>query len=155
VLESETGKAGGALLAADARLKPWLNAEDLRALTTGFQLPGKLKSLSLAHANAAVAALEAAGVPLLAGTDAPNPGTTHGASLHRELELLVAAGLTPVEALTAATSTPARMFGLLDRGRIAPGLRADLLLVAGDPSIDITTTRAIVYVWRNGVVVTR
>jgi imidazolonepropionase-like amidohydrolase len=155
VLESETGKASGASLAIDPRVAPWLNASEVQALTGGFRLPERAKTLSLDHANAAVQALEKAGVPLLAGTDAPNPGTTHGASLHRELELLVAAGLTPIEALTAATSTPARIFGLLDRGRIAPGLRADLLLVTGDPSQKITETRAIVQVWRNGAAVTR
>jgi hypothetical protein len=89
-------------------------------------------------------------VPLLAGTDAPNPGTAHGASIHRELELLVQAGLSPLEALTAATATPARVFGLKDRGRIAPGLRADLVLVAGDPTEDVTATRKIVAVWKRG-----
>jgi cytosine/adenosine deaminase-related metal-dependent hydrolase len=71
-----------------------------------------------------VARLAAAGVPVLAGTDTPNPGTVHGASLHRELELLVGAGLTPQLALQAATSVPARVFGLIDRGVIEPGRRA-------------------------------
>lgn len=155
VLESVSGRATGASLAADPRVAPWLSESEVQALGAGFPLPSRSRGLALAHANAAVAALKAAGVPLLAGTDAPNPGTTHGASLHRELELLVAAGLTPVEALTAATWTPARVFGLRDRGRIAPGLRADLLLVAGDPTRDITETRAIVAVWRNGTAVTR
>lgn len=71
--------------------------------------------------------------------------------MHRELELLVAAGLTPQAALQAATSTPARVFGLTDRGVITPGLRADLLLVDGDPLADITRTRHIRGVWRGGV----
>jgi imidazolonepropionase-like amidohydrolase len=155
VLESETGRPSGATLAADARVAPWLTEDETRSLRSAFQFPGRLATLSLDHARAAVALLRAAGVPLLAGTDAPNPGTTHGASLHRELELLVSAGLTPVEALKAATSTPARLFGLLDRGRIAPGLRADLVLIEGDPDRDITATRAIVQVWRNGVGVAR
>jgi imidazolonepropionase-like amidohydrolase len=53
-------------------------------------------------------------------------------------------------ALAAATSVPARTFGLADRGRIAPGLRADLLLVDGDPCADITATRNITEIWRNG-----
>ena len=61
-------------------------------------------------------------MPILAGTDAINPGTAHGASIHRELELLVAAGLSPSEALAAATSVPAAIFGLSGRGRIAPGV---------------------------------
>jgi imidazolonepropionase-like amidohydrolase len=109
----------------------------------------------LNHARAAVAALVAAGVPILAGTDAGNPGTAHGASLHRELELLVSAGMTPVQALRAATSVPARVFSLRDRGRIAPGFRADLVLVAGEPDRDILATRRIVGVWRNGAAVAR
>ena len=65
--------------------------------------------------------LKAAGVPILAGTDAINPGTAHGASIHRELELLVAAGLSPSEALAAATSVPAASFGLSGRGPHRPG----------------------------------
>jgi len=106
--------------------------------------------LSLAHAQGAVAALHRAGVTIVAGTDAPAPGVAHGASLHRELELLVRSGLTPVDALDAATSGPARAFGFHDRGRVAPGLRADLLLVEGDPTADIRATRRIVGVWKLG-----
>jgi len=90
-------------------------------------------------------------VPILAGTDAPNPGTTFGASMHDELALLVSAGLTPSQALEAATSAPARAFSLSDRGRIAAGLRADLLLVDGDPTSDILATRHIAGVWHSGV----
>ncbi|CAN5911452.1 hypothetical protein BH23ACT10_BH23ACT10_20020 [soil metagenome] len=97
-----------------------------------------------------VGRLTAAGVPVLAGTDAPNPGTVHGASLHRELELLVMAGLSPGAALAAATSVAAEQFGLIDRGRVAPGLRADLVLVGGDPTTDITATRQLTGVWRGG-----
>jgi len=71
------------------------------------------------------------------------------------LELLVQAGLTAPEALAAATSVPARAFGLDDRGRLAPGLRADLVLVEGDPSQDIQATRHIRGVWKRGVAVDR
>ena len=112
-------------------------------------------TLSYQVAEAAVLALHETGVPILAGTDSPNPGTTHGASMHRELELLVRAGLTPTDALAAGTSVPADAFELSDRGRIAPGLRADILLVNGDPTTDITTTRNIGGVWRAGVQVDR
>jgi imidazolonepropionase-like amidohydrolase len=87
---------------------------------------------------------------LLAGTDAPNPGTVFGASLHRELELLVRCGISPAQALAAATAEPARVFGLADRGRVAAGQRADLVLVSGDPLSDITATRAIERIWRGG-----
>jgi imidazolonepropionase-like amidohydrolase len=88
---------------------------------------------------------------VLAGTDAPGPGVAHGASLHRELELLAFAGLAPIEALRAATSAPAVAFGLSDRGRIAPGMRADVVLVEGDPTENILSTRAIVRVYQNGL----
>jgi hypothetical protein len=111
--------------------------------------------LSYASAEEAVRQLKAARIPILAGTDAPNPGTLHGASIHRELELLVKAGLTPVEALAAATSAPAAQFRLSDRGRIEPGMRADLLLVKGDPTADIKATRNTARVWKGGVAVDR
>jgi imidazolonepropionase-like amidohydrolase len=95
--------------------------------------------------------LKAAHVPLLAGSDCANPRTAVGATLHQELEMLVTTtGFTPTEALTAATSLPAARFKLSDRGRIAPGLRADLLLVRGDPTVDIQLTRSIVAVWKRG-----
>lgn len=96
-------------------------------------------------------ALHTAGVPLLAGTDSSNPGSTSGAGLLVELSILVEAGLTPVEALTAATSLPAETFGLVDRGRIAEGLRGDVVLVEGDPTEDIHDLHKIVGVWKWGV----
>ncbi len=113
--------------------------------------PSFAERVKFPHAQAAVTALYRAGVPILAGTDAPAPGLAHGLSLHRELELLVNCGLTPLAALTAATSAPARAFGFHDRGRIAAGLRADLLLVNGDPTVDILATRDIVGIWKQGV----
>lgn len=106
-------------------------------------------------AEAAVEQLIAAGVPVLAGTDAPTPGTTYGASLHGELSLLVRSGLSPTQALAAATSVPARIFGLHDRGSVRPGSRADLLLVDGDPTRNILATRRIVGVWKRGIAVER
>ncbi|MEW9553292.1 amidohydrolase family protein [Nonomuraea sp. NPDC050783] len=106
---------------------------------------------SSANAAGALRALHDAGVALLAGTDATPFVPEHGAGLHRELRLLTEAGLGAEEALAAATSVPARHFGLSDRGRIAPGLRADLVLVEGDPTRDITATASIVDVWRRGV----
>lgn len=103
----------------------------------------------------AIRQLVAAKVPVLAGTDAPGPGLTYGASLHRELEHLVNAGMTPTAALAAATSATARAFRLNDRGRIRIGMRADLLLVEGDPSTQIRDTRNIVAIWKRGVRVQR
>jgi len=154
VLESVSGRGGGAALAADPAIAPFLSPGGQADLNRAFpKLAGA--AANYAAAEEAVRQLRAAGVPMLAGTDAPNPGTTHGASLHRELELLVKAGLTPAEALAAATSVPAQQFGLEDRGMIAPGKRADLLLVNGDPTADITATRKIAGVWKLGVTVDR
>ena len=152
--ESSTGVASGESLVADERLSPYIDAPTAANLKQTFPRRAESKE-NFANALAAVRALHASGVPILAGTDAPNPGTAHGVSIHRELELLVEAGLTPTEALLSATSVPARVFGLNDRGRIAPGLRADLLLVKGDPTIDITVTRNILVVWKTGAEASR
>ncbi|MDX6742447.1 amidohydrolase family protein [Actinocorallia sp. A-T 12471] len=118
----------------------------------GLGVPGH----AYASARAGVAALHKAGALILAGTDAnATPGIPvhppFGASLHRELELLVDAGLSTVEALRAATASPARAFRLYDRGAIRPGNRADLVLVDGDPVADIRATRAVQRVWIGGV----
>jgi imidazolonepropionase-like amidohydrolase len=109
--------------------------------------------LNFKNAIDSVTAMHQAGVPILAGTDANNfPlfGIKAGTSLHHELELLVKSGLTPTETLRSATSLPARYFKLEDRGRIVPGLRADLVLVEGNPTEDITVTRRIKRVWSGG-----
>lgn len=136
-------------LGEDARLAPWLSAAQRQTLGAGFGFGAPQPAL-LAQARANTRALHAAGITLLAGSDAPNPGTAHGVALHGELQQLVRAGLTPAEALAAATARPAQVFGLHDRGRIAVGLRADLLLVMGEPDRDIAATRAIAGVWKNG-----
>jgi imidazolonepropionase-like amidohydrolase len=124
----------------------------MAAIVAGVAPPGA----DYANARASVAILWQAGVPVLAGTDAnDSPGTPvrvpHGESLHRELELLVDAGLSPLAALLAATALPARYFGLADRGAIEPGLRADLILIEEDPLADIRATRAISRIWCGGV----
>ena len=148
VLESVSGVPSGESLTTDPRLAPYLTSADTANLKRSF---GKSPThLSEQYAEQTVANLRAAHVPILAGTDAPNPGTSHGASIHRELELLVRSGLTPLEALASATSVPATIFHLDDRGMIAPGKRADLLLVRGDPTRDIIATRDIVSVWKLG-----
>ncbi|HEX8391531.1 MAG TPA: amidohydrolase family protein [Longimicrobium sp.] len=155
VLKSMTGTGGGASLVNDPRLAPYLLPARADALAQGFPRRPGSPERTLAAVHATIRQLRAAGVPILAGTDAPNPGTAYGAAMHGELELLVEAGLTPTEALRAATSAPAAAFRLADRGRIAPGMRADLLLVEGDPTRDITATRAIVGVWKGGAAVDR
>jgi len=107
------------------------------------------------YARETVSRLHAGGVPILVGTDANSaPGAPfaprHGESLHHELKLLVAAGLSPIEALRGATVLIAQTFGLEDRGVIEPGRRADLLLIDGDPVADISATANIAGVWIAG-----
>lgn len=107
-------------------------------------------------ASETVHLLHCKGVPIIAGTDANlQPGLVaevpFGISMHQEMELLVEAGLSNVEALRAATYTPAMIWGLEDRGVIALGKRADLLLVDGDPIQDIKATRNIKKIWVNGL----
>jgi imidazolonepropionase-like amidohydrolase len=98
-------------------------------------------------------ALFRAGVPLLAGTDTPEPYCPPGLALHQELELLVESGLTPVAALQAATINNARALKQGDElGSIEPGKLADLLILNADPTADIRNTRRIVHVIRDGVV---
>jgi imidazolonepropionase-like amidohydrolase len=154
VIESTTGVPSGAGLAKGSPLSPYLTSQEVSGLTSAFPTRASSKS-SLDAARTSVRMLHEAGVPVLAGSDAPNPGTTHGASIHRELQLLVSAGLTPAQALAAATSVPAERFGIGDRGRIAAGMRADLLLVSGDPLSDISATQNIAGIWKAGAEVAR
>ncbi len=149
VLGSMLGAVDGSTWLEHDHLGPRLSPVQRQSLTQ----PGWATSLGqqrwpLVLAN--IQALHQAGVPIIAGSDAPNPGTGHGISVHHELQLLVEAGLTPIEALMAATSVPAQRFSLEGRGCIKPGCRADLLLVSGNPIADIEATGAIERVWKNG-----
>ena len=92
-----------------------------------------------------------AGVTLIAGTDAGIFTNLPGRSMTRELELLVMSGLSPHAALQTATANGAQVLGLTDRGRIAPGLRADLVLVSGDPLRDVTVVEFPDAVMVNGI----
>jgi imidazolonepropionase-like amidohydrolase len=71
----------------------------------------------------------------------------------RELELMVAGGMSPAQAMVAATSGNARAFHLVDRGVVRPGLKADLVAVAGDPTRNIAAARAVRMVLKGGEVV--
>ena len=94
-----------------------------------------------------VGALHRAGIPIVAGTDQAVPGH----SLHREIELYVQAGFTPMEAIQAATIVPARVMKLdKELGTVEKGKRGDLILVEGNPLEDIHNTRNVEYVITNG-----
>jgi imidazolonepropionase-like amidohydrolase len=97
---------------------------------------------------AIVGALHRAGIPIVAGTDQTVPGY----SLHREIELYVQAGFTPMEAIQAATIVPARVMGVeKELGTVQKGKRGDVIVINGDPLADIHNTRKVETVIANGV----
>lgn len=154
VVANACGENQAGLLLEDPGMARLMTEGEKTALQAKFpQRSGNVSRWELLREN--IGRMHRAGVVILAGTDAPNPGTLHGASLHQELELLTEAGLTPSEALASATSKAARAFGWKDRGTIEVGKRADVVLVEGNPTEQIRDTRRIVRVWKDGVVVDR
>lgn len=87
--------------------------------------------------------VQAAGIRVAMGTDAGNVGTLHGSSVYTELARMVAAGLTPTQALHAATANGAAVLGKSDLGAIAVDKRADFLLLDADPTLDIANVQRI------------
>ena len=127
----------------------------MQAISTNWPFPVRPPGVDFEHAIASVGVLHRAGVKIVAGTDANiDPATParvpHGESLHAELALMVTAGLSPAQALRTATSASAAFFRMADRGAVTAGLRADLVLVDGDPTTDIVATRRIRAVWIAG-----
>jgi len=119
-----------------------------------FILDGAAPPSTYPVANMSVTQLYHAKVPILAGTDSnniPTLGLPYGRSLHDELELLVGAGMSTVDVLRSATVLAAHHNLLFDRGIVAPGMRADLLLISGDPIANISATRDIQRVWIAGM----
>ena len=149
VLESVSGIPSGESLTTDANLAPYLTSDDVDKSEAWFpKFPCRAEREIWGRDGGTT---EGGARSDSRGYRRAESRTSHGASIHRELELLVRSGLTPSEALAAATSVPAAAFHLDDRGVIAPGKRADLLLVKGDPTQDILATRNIVSVWKLGV----
>ncbi|KAI4632121.1 uncharacterized protein J4E87_001592 [Alternaria ethzedia] len=105
------------------------------------------------YAYEGVKKLREAGIDILCGSDSAGPavGTAFGLSMHQELNVFVnKIGMSPAEALRSATSLVAKRFQFTDRGRLAEGLNADMLLVEGNPLEDIDATLNIRGVWRDG-----
>jgi imidazolonepropionase-like amidohydrolase len=126
----------------------WYAADNDRARRLGAPMPLSRLRLGLAMQKRLVRAFRDSGVTLLAGTDAGGSiPMTPGWSLHDELQQLVSAGLTPYEALRAATANAgeffARYFHAGASGTITPGARADLVLLNANPLVDIRNTRKI------------
>ncbi len=114
--------------------------EDARTLGTR-KVDGMVTFVGMAHAR---------DIRILTGTDSPVIWVVPGESLHRELELFVEAGMTPVEAIRASTGRAAEALRAPDRGTIAPGKVADLLIVDGDISADIGAIRDLEQVMLGG-----
>ena len=109
------------------------------------------EKIFLEKAMAVISQMKKAGIQFLAGVDVPNHYLYPGFSLHEELALLVEAGLTPMEALQAATINPAKFLGITDSlGTIEKGKIADLVLLDANPLTDIHNTQMINAVFVNG-----
>jgi imidazolonepropionase-like amidohydrolase len=106
---------------------------------------------ALANGMKNLKTLHGAGVRIAFGTDSgANPLRIPGWAEHHELELMVRAGLTPMQAIVAATRGSAAMLGVPDRGTLEKGKRADLLVLAANPLDDIRNTRQLVTIWNGG-----
>ncbi|VWX61135.1 amidohydrolase family protein [Sphingorhabdus sp. 109] len=132
----------------DPRLRAELDDSGVDMLTSEFDVPPSPRNGP--ELLALVGTLHRSGIRIIVGSDAINGWVWPGVSMHRELELLVESGASPIAALHAATAAVADTFHISDRGRIAAGQRADLLLVSGDPTVDIRDTRNIVAIWKGG-----
>jgi imidazolonepropionase-like amidohydrolase len=127
----------------------WQQSEWQQQQLAGTGIAAARKAVAMNLRN--LRTLHQAGVRIGFGTDAgAMPQRVIGFAEHRELELMTQAGFTPAQALRVATAAAAELQGLTDRGRIAPGLRADLLVLNANPLDDISHTRQIAAVWQAG-----
>ncbi|KAF2682900.1 hypothetical protein K458DRAFT_432326 [Lentithecium fluviatile CBS 122367] len=138
--------------AHDPRVEGLIGHKEIKNLCNcmGFAAESGAKA---EYAYESVRMLRKAGIDIVCGSDAAGPavGTAFGLSVHQELYVFVhKVGMTPEEALHSATSVVAKRFKFSDRGRLAVGLNADLLLVEGNPLEDIDATLNIRGVWRDG-----
>ena len=147
---------------------PWLSAPILTETVAPDVLARAAASFSGRAADAAeraarsyeqmersLAKLHAAGAALVLGSDSGVQDHFYGFSAHRELELITAAGLTPMDAIVTATSRSADRLGLDDSGRLTTGARADFIVLNANPLEDITNTRRIADVYLGGAAIDR
>ncbi|CAI6088338.1 unnamed protein product [Clonostachys chloroleuca] len=146
------GEALAKRFANDERVKDKLAATDHDTMCRCMSFATATASVQYAYET--VRRLKAEGVPIIVGSDAVGPGlgTAYGATVHQEMHLLVKeCGFSPQDAIRSATTLTAKVFGLKDRGEVAQGLKADLVLVEGNPTHDIDATLNIKSVWRDGI----
>jgi imidazolonepropionase-like amidohydrolase len=139
---------------------PWdleaLRAQAKRQLSKEEQGRSDVWGQSLRNAQHNAKLLLDQGVLLTAGTDAPYPGDFQGEGIHHELELLVEAGLTPLQVISVATGNAARLVGAeAEWGTLEVGKLANLIVVEGRPDQQVHDTRKILYVINRGKIVTR
>ena len=133
------------------QMRTWLARVSVAERTNFDDSDFALERELFTRRKALVGKLFRGGVPLLAGTDTPNPWVFPGFGLHDELALLAESGVSPLGALQAATRNPALFLGATDKcGTVAPGKIADLVLLDADPLADIHNTTKIREVFLGG-----
>jgi len=147
-----TSHAESAYVAKSAQRRTQQAAEEYKKLPDGVVAGRRQVFTTLTRL---VGMMHAHGVPIMVGTDLSDGRIFPGFSVHEELALLVGAGLSPMDALRAATLTPAEFLKLSDVGVIAPGKRADLVVLAANPLADIHNTTRIEAVVQNGRLLSR
>ena len=149
ILASLAGEGRGQALIENSAFSSHLAADVKHAIANDIA-SGRVAEDYFAIAIENTRRMYEAGIAVLAGTDAPNQGTAHGISLHDELALLVDSGLSPTEALTAATYLPYSTFKLGERGHLRSGARADFIVLNKDPRTNIKHTQHIRWIVKNG-----
>jgi imidazolonepropionase-like amidohydrolase len=132
-----------------AVIEQWRSPEYRNKVASDPNMP-KIRA-ALANGLRNLKALHQAGVRIAFGTDSgAQPVRIPGWAEHHELELMVRAGLKPMDALVAATRGSAAMLGVTDRGTLEKGKRADFLVLSADPLEDVRNTRRMVSIWHGG-----
>jgi imidazolonepropionase-like amidohydrolase len=144
-IDALLGRPGMQFLTPGLRARWKSSVESIRSRTTPEQ-----REAFLTARRALLVALQDSGAGLLLGSDAPQIMNVPGFSVHQELAYLVRAGLTPLQALQSGTVNVARFFGNRDKGEIAAGYAADLILLESNPLLDIRATTGISGVMRAG-----